>query len=332
MRLRELVFGCACAGAVRAAARLGLADALDDGSSLSASVLAERVDAHPGALARLLRALSSYGVFEQQPDGTFAHTSMSRMLRADAPDSLHHIALWCTEPWTWQLWPRLDEAVRTGGSVFPEVFGKEFFPYLQEDAPDSARVFDRAMTGSSRQAAADLAQVLDLTGVTEVVDIGGGQGHVLAALLEKQPTLRGTLLDLPQVVAGADTRLRDGGPLASRTRLLPGDCRRTVPVSGDLYVIKNVLEWDENSTRRTLRNIMKAARPGASVVIVENLVDGTPSMRFTSAMDLLLLLNVGGAKHSRDSLTALITEAGLRLGGVTTVNAYLHAFHTTVPG
>lgn len=330
MRLRELVFGAACAAAVRAAASLGVADALGD-EPMTVDELAAAVQAEPRSLGRLLRALSCHGVFAETDEGRFAHTDMSRQLRKDAPNSLHYIALWCTEPWTWQAWPRLDEAVRKGRNIFPDLFGKEFFDYLYDDAGDSAEVFAKAMTHSSRQSAADLVDFLDLDGVSSVVDIGGGQGHVLASILEQHPEVRGTLLDLPHVVEHADPRLQEGGTLADRAQLLAGDCRSAVPVQADLYIIKNVLEWNDDSTRKTLRNVVAAARPGARVVAVENLVDDSPSMKFTTAMDLLLLLNVGGAKHSRESLLALLTEAGLQVEDVRPVNPYLHAFECVVP-
>ncbi|NUJ99772.1 methyltransferase [Streptomyces lunaelactis] len=331
MRLRELVFGAACAAAVRAAARLGVADALGD-TPATAEELAAAVNSEPQPLRRLLRALSCYGIFVETENGTFAHTDMSRMLREDDPNSLRYIALWCTEPWTWDAWPRLDEAVRSGASVFHEMYGKGFFDYLHQDAHESAHVFNRAMTTSSMQSALDVAGLLDLTGVSVVADIGGGQGHVLASLLEKHPAVRGTLLDLPDVVAKADPRLRTGGALAQRVRIVPGDCREDIPVDADLYIIKNILEWDDESTRRTLRNIVAAARPGARVVVIENLVDDTASMKFTTSMDLLLLLNVGGAKHSKASLVERITQSGLVLGDIRPVNPYLHAFECAVPG
>ncbi|WP_405997842.1 methyltransferase [Streptomyces sp. NBC_00829] len=331
MRLRELVFGAACAAAVRAAARLGVADALGD-TPATAEDLAASLNVEAKPLRRLMRALSCYGVFVETEDGTFAHTDMSLMLREDAPNSLRYISLWCTEPWTWDAWPRLDEAVRSGGNVFQELYGKGFFEYLHQDAHESAQVFNRAMTTSSVQSALDVAELLDLSGVGVVADIGGGQGHVLASLLEKHPAVRGTLLDLPDVVAKADPRLRPGGALAERVRIVPGDCREDIPVEADLYIIKNILEWDDESTRRTLGNIIRAARPGARVVVIENLVDDTPSMRFTTAMDLMLLLNVGGAKHTRQSMVDRMTQAGLTLGEIRPVNAYLHAFESVVPG
>ncbi|MER8012548.1 methyltransferase [Streptomyces sp. NPDC094149] len=331
MRLRELAFGAACAAALRAAARLGVADALGDGP-MAAEDLAAAVKTEPGPLRRLLRALSCYGVFAERPDGTFAHTDVSRLLREDDPHSLRAIALWCTEPWTWDAWPKLDEAVRSGRNVVQELYGKEFFQYLNEDAPESAHVFNRAMTTSSKQSAQEVAELLDLSGSSSVADIGGGQGHVVASLLEKYPSMRGTLLDLPQVVENADPRLREGGALADRVQILGGDCRVSVPVRADTYIIKNILEWDDESTARLLRNVRETGGPGARVVVIENLVDDTPSMRFSTAMDLLLLLNVGGAKHTTESMVSRITAAGLVIDDISPVNPYLHAFDCHVPG
>ncbi|MFI5673161.1 methyltransferase [Streptomyces cellulosae] len=330
MRLRELVFGAACAAALRAAARLGVADALGD-SPMAVEDLAAAVKTEPRPLRRLLRALSCYGVFAERQDGTFAHTDMSRLLREDDPHSLRDITLWCTEPWTWDAWPELDEAVRTGQNVVQGLYGKEFFTYLNEDAPESAAVFNRAMTTSSEQSARDVAALLDLSGTASVADIGGGQGHVVASLLDKYPSMHGTLLDLPRVVDNALPRLRERGDLADRARIVPGDVRVAVPVKADAYVIKNILEWDDDSTARTLRNVIEAGGPGARVVVIENLVDDTPSMRFSTAMDLLLLLNVGGAKHTTDSMVSRLTEAGLVIDDIRPVNPYLHAFDCHVP-
>jgi hypothetical protein len=331
MRLRELAFGAVTAAAVRAALRLGVPDALGENPE-TPETLATRIDADPRSLRRLLRALAAHDIFVEQPDGKFAHSDVSRLLRADTPRSMRYVTLWATEPWTWQVWPMLDEAVRRGRSVFADVHGKEFFDYLHEDAPESAETFNRAMTQSSRQAAEDVADVLDLVGVRSVADIGGGQGIMLATLLERHDDLAGTLMDLPAVVADADPRLRAGGELADRTTLVPGDCREDIPVKADVYIVKNILEWDDDSTHRTLTNIVAAAEPGARVVVIENLVDESGSQRFTTAMDLLLLLNVGGAKHTTESLTGAMQRAGLTVGEVRGIGPSLHMFDGVVPG
>ncbi len=329
MRLRELVFGAALSAAVRAAARLGVPDALGD-TPQSAEALAAKVGTEPKPLRRMLRALACYGVFTERPDGTFAHTDMSRLLREDDPNSLRAIALWCTEPWTWAAWPKLDEAVRSGRNVVEGLFGKEFFTYLNEDAPESADVFNQAMTRSSEQSAREVAALLDLSGSASVADLGGGQGHVVACLLDKYPQMHGSLLDLPRVVENALPRLCEGGDLAGRAQIVPGDVREAIPVKADVYIIKNILEWDDESTARLLHNVVQAGGPGTRVIVIENLVDDTPSMRFSTAMDLLLLLNVGGAKHTTDSMVSRLTAAGLTVDTVRPVNPYLHAFECRV--
>ncbi len=126
--------------------------------------------------------------------------------------------------------------MRSGRNVFEDVYEREFFDYLNEEAPESAYVFNRAMTTSSEQSARDVANLLDPPGVSSVADIGGGQGQVLVSLLEKHPGMHGTLLDLPGVVENADPRLRGGGSLAERVRVVAGDCREDIPVqAGPLH-------------------------------------------------------------------------------------------------
>ena len=330
MRLRELAHSAACAASVRAAVVLGLPDALGD-EPMDADQLAAAVRADPGALRRLLRVLVVYEIFQEDGAGRYAHTDASRLLREDAPQGIKYNVLWATEPWTWELWPQLARAVRTGKGVFEELHGAGFFAHLHAETPESAEVFDRAMTQSSRLSAQAIAHELDLAGVRSVADVAGGQGLVLATLLEKHPDLHGTLLDLPDVVANADPRLRPDGPLGARVRLLPGDCLREVPVQAEVYILKNILEWDDASTVAALRNVVAAARPGARVVVIENLVDGSPEMKFTTAMDLLLLLNVGGKKHTAQGLRNLMKESGLEVRSVRPANAYLHLFESVVP-
>jgi C-methyltransferase len=329
MRLRALAMSAGYAAAVRAAARLQLPDAFDERTDIP--TLASAAGADPDALTRLMRSLVVHGVFSEPEPGVFAHTDLSRLLRDDNPRSLRHMVLWATEPWTWDIWGHLDTAVRTGKGVAEEVWGSEFFTWLHAEAPESADVFNKAMTQSSKLSADVVARVLDVTGAKTVADIAGGQGHVLATLLETHPDLHGVLLDLPNVVAAADPRLREGGALADRATLVPGDCRAEIPVDADLFILKNILEWDDESTVTTLRNVARAARPGTRVVVIENLVDGSPEMRFTTAMDLLLLLNVGGRKHTKEGLVGLVGQAGLEVRDVRPLGPYLHLVESVVP-
>lgn len=322
LELLEHALSPACAASVRAAVKLGVPDAIGEAPA-TVDELATAVDANPDALARLLRSLVCYEVLIER-DGRFAHTATSRLLREDSPDSLKYLLLWCTEPWTWELWGRLDEAVRTGRDVFVDLHGREFFEHLHAAWPESAAVFDRAMTQASRQSAAAVADLAPMSGVRTVADIGGGQGFLLAALLERHPGTHGILLDLPHVVARADPRLRAGGALAGRARLLAGDCREELPAGVDAYVFKNILGMNDEDAVVVLRNVVTAARGEAKVVIVENFVDDGPGQKFSTGVDLRMLLSVGGRKHTRAGLLRLVERSGLVVRDVRPVNSYQH--------
>ncbi|MGY0064802.1 methyltransferase [Streptomyces sp. LZ34] len=310
-RVKELAMGLWVSAMMMTAVQLRIPDEIDD-KPVEAGELAARLDLHPEALARLLRALAAQGVFAEVAEDRFGHTELSRVLREDHPNSVRYQVLWTVAPWTWQAWPHLEEAVRTGERVFPRLYGKEFFAYLSQDAPQSAEVFNRAMTQSSTFTSAMVAEALDMTGVRVVVDVGGGRGHLLRTVLERYPWLSGVLYDLAPVVASADPALRPGGELADRAQVIAGSCLDGVP-PGDLYILKNLLEWDDERTVTTLRHVAGALRSGGRAVLVQNLVDDSPEPKVTTGMDLLLLLNVGGRKHTRRQLTRLLSEAGLEI-------------------
>lgn len=330
LALLERVLSASCAASVRAAVKLGIADALVS-TGATAEQLAQTVDANPDSLLRLLRSLTCFDVFAEQADGIFVHTDISRLLREEAPDSLKYLALWCTEPWTWELWGHLDESVKTGRDVFVDLYGGEFFEHLHLAWPESARTFDLAMTQASKQSAPAIAEMLPMAGVRTVADVAGGQGHVLALLLERNPGLLGMLLDLPDVIANADPRLREGGRLADRAQLLAGDCREEVPVDIDMYFFKNILGMNDEDALVVLRNTVKAARPESKVVIVENFVDDGPGQKFSTGMDLRMLLSVGGRKHTKQGLLNLVAQSGLIVRRVQPVNAYQHMIEADIP-
>ncbi|MXM65369.1 methyltransferase [Streptomyces sp. HUCO-GS316] len=331
-RLGELAFAAGNAAAIQTATRLKIPDLIDD-KPVPVEELAQKTGLDPHLLYRLLRALTTYGVFEEVGERTFAHTEVSLPLREDSPDGIRNLILWIGAPWTWQAWPRLEEALRTGKSVIPGVYGKEFYDYLREDAPDDEQLFARAMTDSSARSSHVVAQTLDLSGVGRVVDIGGGQGLLLRSLLDRFPDLRGALFDFEQVVAGAHEDLKDGGRLASRTSVVPGNCLESVPVEADVYILKNLLDWPDESSRTVLRNITASAPRGARVIIIDSLVDAHPDeMRITTTLDLFLLMNVGGQKHGLAGFDKLFAETGIETLSVQTVPGTLPLLHIVEGG
>ncbi|MEU3711105.1 methyltransferase [Streptomyces catenulae] len=327
--LRELSLSSAGAAALRVASRIGIADLLGD-APVPTAELAAALQADPEVLERLLRTLKQYGIFTETPEG-HVHTPASRLLREDHPETLKFWVQWVTEPWTWELWPHLEEAVRTGKGHFEERYGTDFFTHLHRESPESTEVFNRSQTELSRLASDAIADRLDLRGVRTLADIGGGRGHTLATLLERNPDLDGTLVDLPAAVAEPDPRLRPGGALSARARAVAGDCLKEIPVEADVYLFKSILEWGDDRTVTALRNAARAGHPGSRIVVITNLVDDSPEIRYATGIDLLFLLNTDGKRHTKKGVTALVERAGLRLEGVAPLTSHLHAVEASVP-
>src|SRR5262249_19553782 len=155
--------------------------------------------------------------------------------------------------------------------------------------PESTEVFNRSQTELSRITSAAIADTLDLSDVKTIADVGGGRGYNLSILLEKNRHLEGVLVDLPPAVADPEPRLRPGGALAARARVMAGDCLEKIPVEADVYLFKSILEWDDERTVTALRNAAVAGRPGGRVLVVTNLVDDSPEIRYATGIDLLFL-------------------------------------------
>jgi len=328
--LRDLSLASAAPAALRAAIRVGVADEIDE-APVSVERLAAALGVDAGVLVRLLRNLRCYGVFDETEDG-IVHTPVSRLLRSDSPSSLTSWVLWVTEPWAWQLWPDLEHAVRSGHGSFEDTYGADFFTHLHKEWPESTEIFNQSQTELSRLTSAALAASLDLSDTKTFADVGGGRGYTLATLLEANPHLHGTLVDLPAAVAHPDPRLRPDGSLASRSRVLEGDCLREVPVEADVYLFKSILEWDDERTVAALRNAARAGRPGSRVLVVTNLIDDSPELRYATGIDLLFLLNTNGKRHTKSGVTGLVERAGLRLEGVSPAGQLLHVMEATVSG
>ncbi|CAO5245967.1 methyltransferase [Frankia sp. AgKG'84/4] len=328
--LRDLALASAAPAALRAAIQVGIADALGDAPT-PVGALATSLGVNPEVLGRLLLNLRSYGVFAETPDG-IVHTPVSRLLREDNPQSLRYWVLWVTEQWVWELWPDLEQAVRTGRGHFEERYGTGFFAHLHSTSRESTEIFNRSQTELSRLTSAAIAQALDLSDVKTFADVGGGRGYTLATLLDANPHLHGTLVDLPAAVAQPDPRLRPDGSLASRSSVMAGNCLEKIPVDVDVYQFKSILEWDDDLTVTALKNAAAAGHPGSRILMITNLVDDSPEIRYATGIDLLFLLNTNGRRHTKKGVTELVRRAGLQLDGVTPVGSLLHVVETTVTG
>jgi hypothetical protein len=265
--MMDLLVGAWTAQAITVAVDLGVADALASGA-LSADELAAVVNADADALGRLLRALISRGIFRQRRDGRYELTPLADTLRSDGPASMAAMARWVGAAQHREHWSHLADAVRTGRAVIPELRGKGAFEWLA-DEPELAAIFNQAMTNASGLSIAPVTAAYDFSPYPTIVDVGGGHGRLLAAILAATPAARGVLFDLPQVVAGAPTVLREHHA-QDRVRIVEGSFFESVPGGGDAYVLKHIIhDWPDDDAVHILRNVRAAAAGGKRVLLVE---------------------------------------------------------------
>jgi hypothetical protein len=299
------------AQAITAAAELGIADALADGP-LPIDELAARVGADADALRRLLRALVGRGIFRRRRDGRYALNSLAATLRSDAPISLKGAALFEGSQELRERWTLLADSVRTGQSIVPALRGKEAWDYIAEK-PELAELFNQTMTSIAQMTVATVVAGYDFGVHRTIVDVGGGQGTMLAAILAAAPGSRGVLYDLPRVVATAPNLLRASN-VADRVRIAEGSFFDSVPTGGDAYLLKNVVhDWTDEKALQILRNVRSAAQPGTTVLLVEMVIQETGRDGPGNWVDLEMLLNLGSRERTADEYRELLSQAGFRM-------------------
>ena len=248
--LREQIMGFRTTQMIYVAAKLGIADLLA-ARPRPVEELAAAAGAEPQALYRLLRGLASLGIFAVDAAGEVVLTPQAELLRSDVQGSLRDVALLYGEDWVWQAYGNMTHSVRTGAPAFTKTHGQPLYGYLHAH-PRAAARFNAAMTGFSSHETAAILEAYDFSDVRSVVDIGGGHGALLAALLRAHPRMTGTLFDLPSVLAGAASVLGEMG-IAERVRTVAGDFFDEAPAGADLYVMKSVLHnWDDADAQRIL--------------------------------------------------------------------------------
>ncbi|MCV7347784.1 methyltransferase [Mycolicibacterium rhodesiae] len=311
MAMMELVVSGWPAQAITTAAQLGIADALA-GGPLPIDELAARVDADPDALRRLMRALIGRGIFRRRRDGRYALNSLAATLRSDAAISLRGAAMFQGSQEQRERWTLLTDSVRTGESIVPALRGMEGFDYLVE-IPEHAKLFDQTMTSLAQMTLAVVVAGYDFAAHRTIVDVGGGQGAMLAAILAKAPRARGVLYDVPRVVAGAPELLRASG-VADRVQIVEGSFFDHVPGGGDAYLLKNIIhDWADDRALQILRNVRSAAAAGSTVLLVEMVVRDNGRDGPENWVDLEMLLNLGSRERTADEYRTLLARAGFRM-------------------
>lgn len=308
----ERTLGIVDTQAVAVAAELGVADHLAHGPA-DADALAAALGVDADALARLLRYLVARGVFRHDRDGRYRSNRASALLRSGTPESMRAWAQFWGAPWHLDLWGGLAHSVRTGESAAVPAFGRPFWEQLTAADPAAGALFAAAMADGSRLQA-DAVAALDFRSSEHVCGVGEGSGTLLAGILARNPHLRGTLFDLPAVVAGAAPVLAAVG-VEERVEIVGGDFLVAVPVGRDCYLLQAVVhDWDDESCVRILGHVRTALAPAGRVLVLEQELPRHDGWHPTKASDLEMLVDTGrGRERTRAGFESLFAAAGLRV-------------------
>jgi SAM-dependent methyltransferase len=309
--LHKLVTGHYVSRAIYVAAKLGIADLLKDGPQHVAE-LADATRSHAPSLHRLMLLLVSAGVFAEAEGGAFRLAPMGECLRSDAPRSHRAQALLRAGPSQQRAWSRLFDIVQTGQGAS----SRSLFPFLA-GRPEEASIFNEAMAARTEAVTSAFVAAYDCSRFSVIVELGGGYGSLLCAILAANPALRGFLFDLPAVAEGAQAYVRAAG-LGDRCEVVGGDFFAALPGGGDAYILKSVIhDWDDTQSAAILRNVWQAMAPNGKLLLVEMVVptavDRSRWSQIVTGSDLNMLVNTGGRERSEPEFRQLLQAAGFEL-------------------
>lgn len=295
-----------------AAAELGIADQLAAGPA-TAEELAARTNAHSGALYRLLRALAGVGVFAQDAQGRFELTPAAELLRSDAPRSQRAFAIMMGAEFH-SAWGELLHSIKTGQPGFNRRFGAPFFEHMTRH-PDRHHLYDDAMEGVHGPETEPVLDAYDFSAFQTIVDVGGGNGSAISAMLARHPAMQGVLFDLPAVADRTRAALA-GSSANGRLRVEGGDFFKSVTAGADAYVLRHILhDWEDPEAVAILRTCRQAMKPASRILVVEMVLPPGNEPAFGKWLDLMMLL-VAGRERTSDEYGALFAAAGLKLNRV----------------
>jgi C-methyltransferase len=284
-------------------AEIGVADHIDS-APVPAKELAKKCGADEGALDRALMLLAAHGVFDRRGEA-YAHTDASRLLRSDHPMSMRAFPRMMGMTSFSASLGHLEHSVRTGEAAFGLVAHDGLFAHLQRH-DDEARIFDASMTA---KAAGDIAAVLasyDFSRFSTIADIGGGRGHMLRAVLQAAPDTTGILFDLPGVIDSVDQA-------GDRFAVHAGDFFVDALPAADAFILMEVIhDWDDDQAAAILSAVRRAARPGATVLVIEAVADEGVLDPVVRTLDVIMLAITGGRERTSAELEQLLAVAGFR--------------------
>ena len=311
-QLMQIVASAFVSQSTYVAAKLGIADLLADGPK-SAEFLSVATSTHESALYRTLRAIASLGVFTEVEPRVFANTPMSETLKSDHPASTRELTIWMGEPDHWNVYGQLMYSVKTGKPAWDKVLGEPVFETLFEKNRELGEIFNRAMTSLSNLTIPAIIDAYDFSSAKKIADIAGGYGHLLGAILQANPGVKGVLFEIPQVLEGAPAMMERYG-VSDRVEYVTGDFTEAIPVEADIYFMKHIIhDWYDDKNVRILENIRNSMPEDAKVLIIDTIIPEGDEPHFGKIMDIEMLLSPGGMERTPAEFEGLLDKAGFKM-------------------
>lgn len=308
--LFQMASGYWASQAIYVAARLGIADLLKDGP-MSYLELAEATATHPASLRRLLRALASLGVLATEQNYRFGLTPIGASLQSSGLASIRSMILTLGEE-HYHAWGELLRRIRSGEPAFNYVYGTDLFTYLGR-APAARTTFNEGMAEVTSLVSLALLASYDFSTFSKIVEVGGGYGSLIKAILMANPNVSGVLFDAPQIIESAQGYISNG-ELNGRCQAVCGNFFDSVPPGGDAYILKNVIhDWDDSNSVVILRNCRQVMAENGKVLLVEMLLPLEGAASLESLMDLNMLVISRGRERTEPEYREILGSAGLRI-------------------
>jgi hypothetical protein len=312
-QLMQLISGYWVSQAVYGVAKLRIAEQLVSGPK-TASELAGKVDCDAGALRRTLRALASVGVFAEDEEKRFALTEIGDCLREDSPTSARPSTIMLTEIF-YSSWGNFLHSLQTGQPAFEEQTGQPLFEYLAKNS-DKAAVFDAAMVSYMSEESEAIATTYNWPSAGKIMDVGGGSGGLIRAVLAKEPQLSGAIFDLPEVI-DRNQELYEADNVLSKCEFHPGDFFSSISEGADIYMFRNIIhDWDDERSINILKNCERACRTRGKVLLLEYVIPEGNIPFAGKWLDLMMLVGPGGQERTEEEYRVLLESAGLEVTNI----------------
>ena len=313
-KLTHILWGPALSRALCTIAELGIADEIVAGSPQSVESLSKATGTHERSLYRILRFLASHEIFQEKGNREFDHTPLSRCLRGDAEGSFRPAAQMMHR--IYPFWDGLHHAAITGEPGFNKVFGQPLFDYLGTH-PDLAPIFDAAMPAIHGHETTAMLEAYDFSAIQLLADIGGGNGSLIGAVLQRYPKLKGLLFELGHVLGRARESLKAYG-VDNRCSVLEGNFFESVPSGADAYLFRHIIhDWTDEQSVQILNNCRKVIPNNGRLLIIEAVVPTGNEPSLAKDFDMVMLALPGGIERTEEEYRFLLEQAGFQISSIT---------------